>query len=582
MESNPALITQILNNFTNDTLLAVRSSGNVEDSLRLSFAGQFNTTLNVEKKQLAEAIIDSYNSARDYERNGYGKDNPDILMGLVVQEMIDPLYSGVIFTLDPTTGDHNTIVINYKEGLGEYLVSGKVTGTVLKLDKNNPTTTYNHLPENIVKEIVYISGKVEELFDFPQDIEFAVSKNGLHLLQSRPITSYSLNTIEVIKQEKQIIEKLVAKEEKLFNLETIFSNSNIIENFPEPTPMGLEIFNHIFTGTKEIPGAIQLGRNDFGYNCGKETFQNSLFRMICGKPFMDFVVDSLTFRIKGITLEDYLSGFTADYLQQVREDNSKGNYPEGGLYIQHPSKEFLIKRFGEEKGNQYHTAYQEFHKQIKEKEKTFYLEFTNELEPSISKLYKEELKIDFNDLSTEELVMKFNEYLEVLRTRTCVDFVKVARLAFFGYDRLKNNIEQFVKTLGPSFLKKKLKGEIEPEINIDSLDKQTLVKYTLDILLQAKPDNIINETERLGIALNELITNQLSVDEFILRYGHVGQLEISLPRYAEEKEYFSNLQKQESTENESKKTLAGFQFRKELAEQMLLIGATKEERQLIY
>lgn len=560
---NPDLIIKIINSFHNGKHLAVRSSANIEDSLRLSYAGQFHTSLNIinGSEGLEQAVKETYNSARDYNRNAYGKCKKlpnNISMGLVVQEMIsNPLCSGVIFTLDPTNGDKDTIVINYKQGLGEELVSGKDSGKTIKIKNGDlkKVPIDNLLSAEHLSEIVETSKRIEDTFGLPQDIEFTISgEKRLYFLQSRPITAYCLNVNDVIDQENKNIAKLISEGIISLGQKTLFSNSNIIENFPEPTPMGFGIFDYIFAGTEEIPGAIQIGRNELGYACHEETYNNRLFVVIGGKPFMDFTVDALTFRLDGISLEDYLSGFVSDYLKQVNEDPSKGNYPEGGLYVQHPTRKFIEERFGKEKGDVYFRVYEKFHERIKEKENKFYLEFINDLEPKTNQFYQDESKIKFEDLNKEELLEKFNQYLEYLRTKSCVDFVKVARLAFFGYNRLKNDLDEIVSEIGTSFLREELRTEIErelvdnennQEINIDSLDNQKITRIALDLLLQSKPKEVINETEQLGVALKDLSQGLISVDSFLSRYGHVGQLEISLPRYAEEKEYFNNFQKQE-------------------------------------
>lgn len=127
-----ASITDALRTTGEDKPYAVRSSATVEDLPTASFAGQQETYLNVRgRERLLEAVRDCWASlftdrAISYRaRNGF--DHRCVFLAVVVQEMVFPEVSGIMFTADPVTGRRKTIVVDASFGLGEALVSGLVT-----------------------------------------------------------------------------------------------------------------------------------------------------------------------------------------------------------------------------------------------------------------------------------------------------------------------------------------------------------------------------------------------------------------------------------------------------------------------
>jgi phosphoenolpyruvate synthase/pyruvate phosphate dikinase len=190
-------LLHILPNFKNKKI-AIRSSGLNEDSKKQSWAGQFDTFLNLKpdlnitikhlKKLYAKASkkTKSYLSDKELGENG---------LGFVLQEQIDPLYAGVLFTKDPVTNNSNKIVIEVVKGLGDKLVSGKskpldcrFKKSDLELEKSDKEIKGFLLGS--LRKLAKISKEVERKGKMPQDIEFAIDKDhNIILLQSRPITT---------------------------------------------------------------------------------------------------------------------------------------------------------------------------------------------------------------------------------------------------------------------------------------------------------------------------------------------------------------------------------------------------------
>ncbi|MBS3136266.1 hypothetical protein J4401_04875 [Candidatus Woesearchaeota archaeon] len=175
-------------------MFAVRSSATAEDMLTASFAGQQDTFLNVRKKDVSDAVkkcwASLFNPRAIYYRNEKGIAH-DVKMAVVVQEMVNADFAGVMFTIDPIRKKY--ILIEAVHGLGEKLVSGEVTPSSYMFDRNSlkiAEKTINYeINEKILNEIAAIGLKIEKHFNKPQDIEFAVSQGKIFILQSRAITT---------------------------------------------------------------------------------------------------------------------------------------------------------------------------------------------------------------------------------------------------------------------------------------------------------------------------------------------------------------------------------------------------------
>ncbi|MGA2139383.1 MAG: PEP/pyruvate-binding domain-containing protein, partial [Verrucomicrobiia bacterium] len=177
---------------------AVRSSATVEDAAGMSFAGQFESILNVRG---AEALLDAIKSCwlslfSERALVYLAKQRvpaEKVKMAVVVQEMVEAGHAGVVFTADPLTGAADRFVVEYVSGLGEGLVQGTVqpermvvekrTGRVLASSENEP------LSPATLENLCDLARQTERLFGSPQDIEWAQRDSGVFLLQSRPITT---------------------------------------------------------------------------------------------------------------------------------------------------------------------------------------------------------------------------------------------------------------------------------------------------------------------------------------------------------------------------------------------------------
>ena len=208
---------------------AVRSSGSLEDGRELSFAGQYETFLNLRQSDdiltavqhcwaslFAERVV-----AYLAQQNTAAVQPPR--MAVVVQVMVPAEQSGVGFSIDPTTGRDTHVVIEAVRGLGEGLVSGRIAPDRYIVDwyrEQTIATALAHcdravqplarppfveeraLPAELaqqavltparIAEIAALCARVQALYGFPVDIEWALHKGKLWLLQARPITTLQM------------------------------------------------------------------------------------------------------------------------------------------------------------------------------------------------------------------------------------------------------------------------------------------------------------------------------------------------------------------------------------------------------
>lgn len=183
-----------------DMPVAVRSSASKEDGSQNSFAGLFETSLDVRGAEAIEAsVITCWKSTHTErtqkycERNNIGVE--ELEMAVVIQEFIDPDFAGVIFTVNPITGNDQELIIEACPGSGEKLVSGLITPSRFLLNRNidNIVNKVDDClfirPNNEMIKILQLHAiKIQARYGNPQDIEFAVKNNKVYILQSRPIT----------------------------------------------------------------------------------------------------------------------------------------------------------------------------------------------------------------------------------------------------------------------------------------------------------------------------------------------------------------------------------------------------------
>lgn len=186
---------------TEDGRFAVRSSAVEEDGASASFAGQFESYLEVARDDVPLHIVHVWQSALSERVTAYrreqGLTDPPPLPAVVIQRMVQAETSGVAFSADAVSGSWSIAVVSAVCGLGEQLVSGETNADTWRVRRNGEVVDYQSandgdapiLTNKQVQEVAELARRCERFFGQPQDIEWAWADGQLYLLQSRPITT---------------------------------------------------------------------------------------------------------------------------------------------------------------------------------------------------------------------------------------------------------------------------------------------------------------------------------------------------------------------------------------------------------
>jgi rifampicin phosphotransferase len=177
----------------------VRSSAAAEDLPDASYAGLYETYLNVPVEGLGEAVRRCFAAATAervsayHQRHGNGT-APG--MAVLVQAMVEPMAAGVTFTAHPVSGDPNQALVTAVPGLGDRLVSGEAVGEEWTVTPRNARMSRpipaggRVLTARQAQAVADLARKIADRYGRPQDIEWAIDRDGrLWLLQARPMTA---------------------------------------------------------------------------------------------------------------------------------------------------------------------------------------------------------------------------------------------------------------------------------------------------------------------------------------------------------------------------------------------------------
>jgi len=200
----PKNIVADINNNIETGKYAVRSSGTKEDLDNYSFAGQYDTFLNLDGiEAITNAVIDCYKSMYSENIITYFLNNNIPLlhleMAIIIQEMVDADKSGVVFTINPLTGNDKEMVVEVAKGLGENIVSGKVNPERYLFnwfDNKYDFSKDNYLLDSQeMTNLFKVSHDIMLHFGYPCDIEFAIKGKKLYILQARAVTKVMYSQI---------------------------------------------------------------------------------------------------------------------------------------------------------------------------------------------------------------------------------------------------------------------------------------------------------------------------------------------------------------------------------------------------
>lgn len=307
--------------------VAVRSSATSEDGKKHAWAGQLETFLNVNETNIIENIKKCWSSIFSPRAIFYrikNNDTSDITVAVIVQKMLQSDVSGVAFSINPTNNNLDEIVIESVLGLGEAIVSGKVTPDNYiiskkdnrlinkeircqknKLVKENEINKWievkdgnlQKLDDKMILELSDLVKKIENFYGFPVDIEYGIENGKIYILQCRTITTIKEN-------------QLVGKIKKSGNWK--FYVSRRFNWFVENT----EIYASLGKYQNELLGFEIATQNYLCLN-GDEYSLDSDFELLCDK-FDKYLQKDINFFEKFAKIEFDLVEEVKEYLKYLK------------------------------------------------------------------------------------------------------------------------------------------------------------------------------------------------------------------------------------------------------------------------
>lgn len=179
---------------------AVRSSGVGEDGEGNSCAGIFESYLDIPRENIYEAVEQVWASLNNARSDMYTAEREVSIdsMGVVIQHMIDADYAGVAFSVCPIEKDERIALLEIVEGNGDSLVSGEKTPATMRVNKvtgmarisrNGADDISSRKLEEIADTLMPLIEKIEDTYNLPVDVEWAIAGGKPYILQARPITT---------------------------------------------------------------------------------------------------------------------------------------------------------------------------------------------------------------------------------------------------------------------------------------------------------------------------------------------------------------------------------------------------------
>lgn len=291
-ETEKAIYNELRNKLNPRKSYAVRSSSNLEDGHTHSYAGLFETVLNVKGiDSLWEAVKSVWKTSDTETVRSYlqrmGLSRNDFSIAVIIQEMIPAEFSGVVFTQNPLTGKNETIIEVIK-GTGDNLVQNGFTPFRWRLDKNGVIEEHeqNIVPEEIISIIFEQTNKLSLQLKKPLDLEWCFSKGSLVWLQMREITAiqntdiytnhfskeflpgtikplvWSVSVPQINKAWVKVLTELIGKNDldykrlsKSFYFQAYF-NTGVLEIIFKKLGLPSKILNMIQSGNTKFSGGI--------------------------------------------------------------------------------------------------------------------------------------------------------------------------------------------------------------------------------------------------------------------------------------------------------------------------------------
>lgn len=506
--------------------VAVRSSATAEDLETASFAGQQDTFLNVQSDELLDAIKACWASLWSERAIAYrrtqGISDEGLAMAVVIQEMCQADVSGVLFTVSPF--NENVSIVESNWGLGESVVSGDITPDSFQISRetgeilqrtvatkqemvtssgvSEVSTEQQDIPsltDTQLEELVQLGLQVERIYGQPMDIEWALSDEQFVLLQARSITTHPQQQISLDTNDEQIAKLREAEIQALNTLAdsqgTVWSHHNLAEVLPAPLPMTWELMRRFMSGT----GGLGKAYRDLGFMPSKRVDKLGILDLICGRIYVNLNRES----------ELFFEGYPLVHdFEALKDHPQKAMFAQAALNIKHSTPAFWFKL------PLYIIRMTKAELRLRKFRSSFDQELTSRVFPQFQDEVQTEQKLNYNKLSDEDLVTKFEEWCE----KTLNDFAPKALIA----------------TVLAAFSLQRLEAALQKCID------ETSAKNLASRLISGGSGNLTVETNE---RLRQVGTGDMSLSEFLNDYGHraVNEFELAQPRWREDTEYIEQI-----------------------------------------
>lgn len=305
----------IIAQYGKDVTVAVRSNTSHEDSHDASFAGMFQTILNVQPtinavheamRYIASHAEEKYSVLKSYKPD---IEIESIAINFVIQVMIHPDISGVIFSHSLSQKDSYYVISHHRNASGENIVSGKNNGELLRVHRD--ITTKDLIPYE-VSGLISAMRKIEDFFSsISLDVEFGIVKNQVYILQCRAMTTtHSAPEKYCAKDDLACLQK---------NLHTFIADDffgDMLDINPRellgdsPENIDIAVFRYLFSDS-----TVEIVRRTLGY----DPLDKGLLRIVNGKPYASLISSAFSLRPRGISENTY-NKIVAVYKDMLEEN----------------------------------------------------------------------------------------------------------------------------------------------------------------------------------------------------------------------------------------------------------------------
>ncbi|MCD9149677.1 PEP/pyruvate-binding domain-containing protein [Pseudophaeobacter flagellatus] len=263
-------------------LCAVRSSASNEDGADQSFAGVYESELDVTAQTMRRAldrVIASFSSDRaaSYDQATNGENAANIL----VQQMVQADYAGVLFTQDPTAP--GMTMVEWVRGCGDDLVSGRVTPVSLRFGRCTGLAAVPDQDDTLdLAPLLALGQEIERIFGCPQDVEWAYTDGQFQIVQSRDITTLALGPkVEQIRLDewRDLLDRFGSADPE----QVILEQDEMSEVLPRPTPLSFSLMTRLWAPG----GSVDLACRDLGVPYGLPEGGDGHLVNLFGKTYVD-------------------------------------------------------------------------------------------------------------------------------------------------------------------------------------------------------------------------------------------------------------------------------------------------------